>query len=189
MERQQRVAAVILAAGESRRFGSPKQLARLGKRTLLEHVLDLARDADLDPIITVVPAWLHDRDPGVSWVVNDQPEWGMSHSLRLGIAALPYEVAAALILLGDQPTLSAGAIAALLAARGDKPIVATSESGRLGAPVLVERSHFGVVEQPRGDIGLREILAAYPELVRPVELGEHAPDVDTPADLRALRDG
>ena len=189
MERQQQVAAVILAAGESRRFGSPKQLARLGERTLLEHVLDLARGADLDPIIAVVPAWLHDRDPGVNWVVNDEPKWGMSHSLRLGIAAVPDEVSAALILLGDQPTLSAGAIAALLAARGDRPIVATSAAGRLGAPVLLDRSHFDVVEQPRGDIGLREILAARAELVRPVEVREPVPDVDTPADLRALRDG
>ena len=189
MERQQRVAAVILAAGESRRFGSPKQLARLGERTLLEHVVDLARHAGLDPIIAVVPAWLHDRGPGVGWVDNDQPERGISHSLRLGIAALPDEVAAAVILLGDQPTLSAGAISALVAARGDKPIVATSEAGRLGAPVLLEQSHFGVVEELRGDIGLREILASHPELVQPVEGDEHTPDVDTPADLRALRDG
>jgi CTP:molybdopterin cytidylyltransferase MocA len=189
MERQQRVAAVILAAGKSRRFGSPKQVARLGERTLLEHVVDLARQAGLDPIIAVVPDWLHDRDPGVDWVANDRPEWGMSHSLRLGIAALPDEVAAGVILLGDQPTLSAGGISALLAARGEKPIVATSEAGRIGAPVLLERSHFAVVEQPRGDIGLREILAAHPELVQPVEVVEHVPDVDTPADLRALHDG
>jgi molybdenum cofactor cytidylyltransferase len=188
MERQQRVAAVILAAGESRRFGSPKQLARLGERTLLEHVVDLARDAGLDPIIAVVPAWLHGRDPGVSWVVNDQPNRGMSHSLRLGFAALPDTTEAAVILLGDQPTLAPAALRALVAARGEKPVVATRAAGRMAAPVLVERSHFSIVEEASGDIGLREILNANPELVRVVEVATYPPDVDTPTDLEALRD-
>lgn len=188
MERQQRVAAVILAAGESRRFGSPKQLARLGERTLVEHVLEVAQEAGLEPIIVVVPDWLQRGDPHVGWVINDRPELGMSHSLRLGIAAVPDDVAAAVILLGDQPTVQGPTIADLLAARGSKPMVATRVTGRLGAPVLVERGLFGVVEGLSGDIGLREILAAHPELVLPVDLAEPVPDVDTPADLRTLRD-
>jgi molybdenum cofactor cytidylyltransferase len=193
MEGQQRVAAVVLAAGESRRFGSTKQLAELDGQTLLEHVLQLARVAGLDPIVAVVPDWLV-RPPGVDdpslhWIANPHPEQGMSHSLRLGFSALPPGATAAIILLGDQPTVAPEQVRALVGARGAKPIVAARASGRLAAPVLVERSHFAVVQEPIGDIGLREILNAHPELVQEVEVGEHPPDVDTPADLEALRDG
>jgi molybdenum cofactor cytidylyltransferase len=191
MQRRQMVAAVVLAAGEARRFGGRKQLARLGERTLLEHVVGIARAVDLAPVIAVVPPWLiMPASLGtVQVIANAEPGLGMSHSLRLGFAALPAVVEAAVILLGDQPTVSPEAVRALVAARGAQPLVATSVAGRLAAPVLVERSHFGVVEELTGDIGLRQVLDANPELVRAVEVWQHAPDVDTPEDLRALQDG
>ena len=190
MERQHGVAAVVLAAGESRRFGGRKQLAELDGRTLLEHVLELARTAGLDPVVAVVPVWLTRprtmNDPTLRWVRNPHPERGLSHSLRLGFGALPDETGAAVILLGDQPTISPDTVRALVAARGERPIVATRAAGRLAAPVLVERTHFSVVDEPAGDIGLRELLNAHPEWVLAVEVPEHAPDVDTPADLAGL---
>jgi CTP:molybdopterin cytidylyltransferase MocA len=193
MDGRHPVAAVVLAAGESRRFGGRKQLAMLDGRTLLEHVLELARVAGLSPIVVVVPAWLTRPgsmdDPALRWVVNPHPDRGMSHSLRLGFAALPATSEAAVILLGDQPTLVPESLRALVAARGHEPIVAARAHGRLAAPVLVERSHFAVGQEPDGDIGLREVLTAHPEWVLAVEVGEHPPDVDTPADLEALRDG
>jgi molybdenum cofactor cytidylyltransferase len=113
----------------------------------------------------------------------------MSHSLRLGFGALPASAGAAVILLGDQPTVSPDTLRSLIAARGERPLVATRAAGRLAAPVLVERSHFSVVDEPAGDIGLRELLNAHPEWVLAVEIAQHVPDVDTPADLEALRDG
>ena len=72
----------------------------------------------------------------------------MSHSLRLGFEMLGTSAEAAVILLGDQPTVPPAAIAALLAARGEKPIVATLAEGHLAPPVLIERSHFDVVRRP-----------------------------------------
>jgi molybdenum cofactor cytidylyltransferase len=191
MAGRQQIAAVVLAAGESRRFGGPKQLAELGDRTLLEHVLEIAHAADLVPVVAVVPPWLEASAgaPGVLRVPNPSPELGMSHSLRLGLAALPPEVVAAVILLGDQPTIRPEALRALVAARGAQPLVATHAEGRLAAPVLLERSRFDVVAGLSGDIGLREVLASNPELVRAVEVGEHAPDIDTRDDLRAVREG
>jgi molybdenum cofactor cytidylyltransferase len=193
MQGRQQVAAVILAAGESRRFGGRKQLAELNGRTLLEHVLELARAVGLDPLVAVVPAWMgqpNDVDElAPRWIANPDPELGMSHSLRLGFEALPPTSQAAVILLGDQPTLAPATIHALLAARGAKPIVATRAAGLLAAPILVERSHFSIVQEPAGDIGLREIIAAHPEWVQAVDVAAHPPDVDTPGDLEALRDG
>ncbi len=61
-------------------------------------------------------------------------------------------------------------------------------AGRLAPPVLIERSHFDVVRQPSGDIGLREVLNAHPEWVAAVEITEVIADVDTVDDLRALQE-
>jgi Uncharacterized MobA-related protein len=95
-------------------------------------------------------------------------------------------VAAAVILLGDQPRLGSSVIPALLSARGDRPVVATEAGGLLAPPLLIERSAFGLAEAAVGDIGLRQILRDHPELVRGVPIDRHPPDVDTPDDLAAL---
>ena len=182
------VAAVILAAGESRRFGSPKQQALLNGRTLVQHVLQLAVKAGLDPVIAVVPEWFYPPQEGgseVDWVRNSHPERGMSESLKIGFAGLPASVEAAVILLGDQPTLPVSSIEAILARRGERPIVAARSADHPTPPVLVERSHFGVVQQALGDRGLRDLLVARPELVASVKLPP-IDDVDTPDQLRAL---
>jgi molybdenum cofactor cytidylyltransferase len=190
MERPDRVAAVILAAGASRRFGSPKQLAVLDGRTLLEHVLEAARAAGLHTVVAVVPVWLTRpaaaTDPGLSWVRNPHPERGMSHSLRLGIAALPPDVTAAVILLGDQPRVTLGHLHALVAARGTRPIVATDYDGLLAPPVLLERRSFEQVAGLVGDVGLREVLRGSDD-VAVVPAPASAVDIDTPADLHRHR--
>ena len=192
MEGQQSIAAVVLAAGESRRFGGAKQLAVLDGRTLLEHVLALADEARLAPIVAVVPVWLTRpaafSDHRLRWVRNPHPERGMSHSLRLGFESLDAAVEAAVILLGDQPAMPIAAIDALRAGRGERPIVASMADGRLAPPILIERSHFDIVGQPSGDIGLREVLNDHPEWVAAIEMQQSIADVDTTDDLRRLQD-
>jgi CTP:molybdopterin cytidylyltransferase MocA len=186
MEVQIRIAAVVLAAGASTRFGSPKQLARLGDRTILESVIDVARAANLWPIIAVVAPGIA-VPPDVVPVVNADPAAGLSRSLRMGIGALAEDIDGAIILLGDQPTLSVNTVRAIIAAApGDRPVIAARADGRLGPPVLLTRDAFGLAQGATGDEGLRSILADHPELVTPVDVGEHARDVDTPADLGAL---
>jgi molybdenum cofactor cytidylyltransferase len=179
------VAAVILAAGASTRFGSPKQLARVGERTMLETVVGIAREAGLDPVLAVVPAGLPVPAEAVP-VPNHAPERGMSHSLQLGIGALPPEVSAAVILLGDQPTLPGSTVRAIVGARGAGRIIAASSDGLALPPVLIERSAFATVEGLHGDIGLRELIRSDPELVHMVNVETVPPDVDTPADLERL---
>jgi CTP:molybdopterin cytidylyltransferase MocA len=186
MEEPMRIAAVVLAAGASTRFGSPKQLARLGDRTMLESVIEVARAASLGPIIAVVaPRIAVPAD--VVPVVNTDPAAGLSRSLGMGITALSPDVDAAVILLGDQPTLSVDTVRAVMgAASSDRLVLAARADGHLGPPVLLMRDAFRLAEEATGDEGLRSILADHPELVTPVEVGEHAPDVDTPADLDVL---
>lgn len=146
--------------------------------------------ADLTPIVAVVPAWLSPPasldDARLRWIRNAFPERGMSLSLRLGIGAMGEGVSAALILLGDQPRVPPKTIGALLAARGDRPIVAAFADEVPAPPLLVERTHFHLIEGLSGDLGLRELLREHPELVTKVPVRAHAPDIDRPADLEAI---
>ena len=178
-------AAVILAAGASTRFGSPKQLAPFGAGTVLDAVVGLARNAGLDPIVVVLPSTVP-PPTAVTAVVNDRPEDGMGRSIRLGLAAVPDDAGAALILLGDQPTMSPAIIAEILRERGERPIVAARAAGLLGPPVLLERSAFEMAAAATGDQGLRDLIRGNRHLVTPVEVGEHSPDVDTPGDLERM---
>jgi CTP:molybdopterin cytidylyltransferase MocA len=183
------VGAVILAAGASRRYGSPKQLVVVDGQTLLEHAIGTAATAGLSPVAAVVPIWLSRPaaldDRRLHWVRNPFPERGLSLSLRLGIEAIADEVAAVVILLGDQPRVPAEVVAALLDARGPRPVVATEAGGVLAPPVLVERTHFDLVDDLHGDVGLRPLLRDT-KLVTSVPVAEHARDVNTPADLERL---
>lgn len=191
MDQPDDVAAVVLAAGESRRFGSPKQLALLEGRTLLEHVLEAARGAGLRPVAAVVPVWLSQPASSAAaddliWLRNPEPGQGMSHSLRLGLEALPPNVGAAVVLLGDEPRVRVDHLRALVAARGARPIVASDRHGLLAPPVLLERDAFARVAALAGDVGLRDLIRGAPGLVAAVRMAALA-DVDTPDDLR--RDG
>ena len=179
-------AAVILAAGASTRFGAPKQLAPLGARTMLETVLELARRSGLGPLIAVVPPGLAVPADVVA-AVNDDAAQGLSRSLRIGLAAVPAEIEAALILLGDQPTMALRTIRAVLAgAANDRRVVAARAEGRLGPPVLLRREAFAMANAATGDEGLRAVLIDHPDLVTAVDVKLHALDVDTPTDLAAL---
>lgn len=155
---------------------------------MLEAVVAIAREAGLHPILAVVPSALAaPRD--VVPVRNDEPERGMSRSLQLGIAAVPAEVEAAVVLLGDQPTLPVASVRAILAARGSHAIVAAASDGLILPPVLLERSAFGIVAGLAGDMGLREIIRSNPQLVREVIVEAIPTDIDTPADLDRLSRG
>ena len=179
-----KVAAVILAAGGSTRFGSPKQQARIGSRTMLQIVVDTATAAGLSPVIVVAPSTLPVPET-VDTVRNDAPDLGMSRSLKLGIDAVPAAADAVVILLADQPTVDVEHLRGLDGFRGGKPIVATRSDGVIGPPVLLEREAFGLVEGLSNDAGLRDLMRADPSLVTPVDHAQ-LPDVDTAADLERI---
>lgn len=179
------VAAVILGAGASSRFGSPKPLARVGSRTMLQVAADAAVGAGLEPVLAVLPPELPAPET-VTVVRNERPERGMSRSLQLGLAAVPAGADAAVVLLADQPTVDVALLQRLLGARGSTPVVAARGDGIVGPPVLVERDAFRLADGLRGDAGLRDLLRADPELVTPVDLSDGVPDVDEPADLERI---
>ena len=182
-----RTAAVILAAGASTRFGSPKQDVRIGGRTMIEIIAANARDAGLGPVIAVVPPGLA-VPADVVPAINADPAAGISHSVRLGLGAVPAELDAAVILLGDEPMVPRDAILAVLAAAGPGTGVVASASGdRLGPPVLLSRERFGLATDASGDEGLGPLLQRLLDLVS-VPLAQPPVDVDTMDDLAALHD-
>lgn len=178
------IAAVILAAGAATRFGSAKVAARIGSRSMVEVVADTATAAGMSPVLVVAPSSL--ALPGsVEAVRNDAPERGMSRSLRLGIAAVPPDAEAAVVLLADEPSVDVAHLRALDGWRGATPIVATLADGVLGPPILLEREAFALVDGLTGDAGLREVLRSDPTQVTAVD-HDPLPDVDTPDDLDAI---
>ena len=190
-------AGLILAAGSSSRFGSAKALAELDGRPLLQHVLDAAAAAQLTPVIVVLGHGAAAIEGGIRWrterrIVNPDPGRGLSSSLRDGLADLSSIApqADAVILLGDQPRTSPAVVRALVEAADetDRPLVAPRYAAGGGSnPVLIRRDAFGIAGDAEGDRGLGPILSARPELVTWIDVEGSNPDVDTPADLIALR--
>jgi CTP:molybdopterin cytidylyltransferase MocA len=191
-EDEPEIGGILLAAGEGRRFGGPKQLAQLDGRPLIEHALAamLAVPA-IDPVVVVLGAHAdrirEEADLGGADIVVC-PDWadGQSASLRAGAAALG-EVEAAVITLADQPFITPQVIAGVLGHRGRHLAVRATYDGAPGHPVLLERRLLDHVSELSGDIGARELLAG--PYVRSWECGRlcDPTDIDTPERLQEVQ--
>jgi molybdenum cofactor cytidylyltransferase len=190
------VGAIVLAAGSSARLGRPKQLLPLAGRPLLQHALDAAGASGLAEIVVVLGHAAEEVSaairlpPGARTLANPEHAEGQSTSLRAGLGALGPGAGAALVLLGDQPTVSSAAIRAVAGAwRPDgPPIIQARYDGRPGHPVLLARSVWPELMAIAGDRGARELIARHPARVGAVELpGPPPPDLDTWADYERLR--
>lgn len=186
-----RFGVVVLAAGSSRRLGRPKQLLELDGRPLLQHVIDAAAAAGAAQIVVVLG---HAEDeirtaitlpPGASVSVNPDFATGQASSLRVGIDALGDPIARAVVLLGDQPRVTAGAIRAVADSAG--PIARATYGGEPSHPVAFDRAVWPELRAVDGDRGARELLVAHDAAVTAIEMGGDPPgDVDTDEDYRRL---
>jgi molybdenum cofactor cytidylyltransferase len=188
------IAAVVLAAGKSTRFGAQKLLAPAGGSCVVRCAVDRAAASGVAETIVVVGADANAvraalDGSGARIVENAAYADGMSTSLAAGIAALAAHTEAALIALGDQPLVPAEAYAAVLAefAAHRARIVAPWYNGVRGHPVLFAAPLFGELRAATGDEGARGVIARDPGRVAAVRLDLPAPvDVDDPAALAAL---
>ncbi|CAN5865896.1 nucleotidyltransferase family protein [soil metagenome] len=183
------IAAVVLAGGESRRMGAPKLALELEGRALLARAVETASQV-ASSVVVVVGAYAELYAPlaetaGARVVVN--PDWreGLASSLRVGVAALPPQTEAALVLLGDQPLVPVEHFEKMLAVhRADAvTLVFSSYDGVRGAPTLIDASLFGAVQTLTGDTGARALQRG----ARVAEVpSAEAFDVDTPDDAARL---
>ncbi len=190
------IAAVILAAGGSTRFGAPKQLLPWQGRPLIAHVADMAWMAGLSPVVVVVGAEAEQVMPALTGrdvfvLRNYRWQEGMSTSLSLGVAALPSAVEAAVFLPVDQPLVDARFLRSLVAywqQHGAGIVVPVGREERRGTPVLFARRFFPELAQLSGDIGGRALFARYPDALVTMRVADPdvLTDVDTPAAYEAL---
>ena len=201
LPRMERIAAIILAAGGAQRLAKPKQLLPFGETTLLQRVIEAVLASPLDQVVLVLGAYAeeiraslqaHQGEPRLRIVVNSLWEMGLSSSLRAGLAALDEKIAAVLMVLADQPNISADLIAQLLAerARTGARLVAPAYRGERGNPVLFDRTLFAELAAVCGDQGGRQVVAKYKDELATVEVATKDVflDIDTLIDYeKALR--
>jgi molybdenum cofactor cytidylyltransferase len=192
------VAALLLAAGQSRRMGTlNKLLIGIDGKPMVRHVAEAVQASQARPIIVVTG---HQRDKveaalsglGIArFVFNPDYAKGLSTSLKQGIAALPKGTEAAVVCLGDMPKVAAGEIDRLIAAFNPvegRAICVPTRRGKRGNPVLLASRLFQELANVSGDIGARDLIAAHPELVAEVEMEGDGIllDIDTPQALARL---
>jgi molybdenum cofactor cytidylyltransferase len=197
------IAAVVLAAGESRRMGSPKALLPYplpdgSETTFLEHLIGVFERSRAEPVAVVLG---HDAKSiessvtrtGVRWVVNERYREGMLSSLRAGLDAVDAPgVEGVLVHPVDHPGVSSELVDELIASfeATGAPIVLPTHRGRRGHPVLFSRAVFGELRRAPEAVGARQVVWDHQNDLLEVEVPENgiAADVDTPGDYRSWRE-
>ncbi len=188
-----RIGAVLLAAGQGRRFGGDKLLAGLAGRAVIDYALDAMAGFPFEAAVCVVrpDSRVVDRldDRAVIPVVNRQAHLGMGTSLAAGIRALP-PVDAAFIVLADMPALPRGLFGRMAAAMAEMEadIVVPVHAGTQGHPVLFARRCFPDLAALREDAGAKAVIRSGRYGVATVDTEDAGilRDIDVPGDLDRL---
>jgi molybdenum cofactor cytidylyltransferase len=196
--RAARIAAIILAAGQSTRMGTVNKLTiEIDGKPMVRRAAEAALASKARPVIVVTG---HQRDL-VEGALNDLPlavahnpdyAQGLSTSMKAGLAALPADIDGAVVLLGDMPRITAGEIDKLIAHFNPvegRAIVVPTRKGKRGNPVLLGRQMFLELTRVEGDSGAREVIAAHPDLVAETEMDNDGvlTDIDTPQALAKFK--
>lgn len=194
-----RVAGIILAAGSSRRMGTPKQLLPVAGVVLIERVVDAALNSGLDQVIVVLGHRADEireclrnktKDPRLSIAINEAFEEGMASSIIRGLEEAADQSDHVMIILGDMPFVTSAAIDRLLGGylASGCPLGALAISGRRSHPAVFSKALFAELFSLHGDRGAREVFDRHMDcafLMEP-ETGFDDRDIDTEEDYRAI---
>jgi molybdenum cofactor cytidylyltransferase len=181
-------AGLVLGAGGSRRLGRPKQLLPFGGGTLLGHAVAVARECPFDQLLVAVGGAADEVRAGVDLegaevVVNEGFGEGCSSSIAAALGALDRRCEVLVLMLGDQPGVTAEAVRALLDGRGAAPLAACRYDDGLGHPLAFAREVFPELAALHGDKGVWRLLERRADEVAEVRVPGPIPlDVDTEED-------
>ncbi len=186
------ISGILLAAGESRRMGSPKALLLYQGRTFIERICTAFLTAGVDELIVVLGARAAElrqalpTHPSLRPVENSRYFQGQLSSLTTGIGALSPESEAAVVNLVDHPLVTAETIKALIDSfrAAPLPILIASYHGRRGHPVLFSSQVYGEILAAPLDQGAKVVVRKDPSRVREIQLDDPGilADIDTPED-------
>jgi molybdenum cofactor cytidylyltransferase len=185
------ICSIILAAGRSHRMGAQKLLLPLGGRPMIARIVDEVLRAPVDRVFVIfgpdgdrIAESLAGRQ--VEFVTNPDPEAEMLSSVRCGLRAMPENCIAVLVVLGDQPGVTADVIAALVQAykTSGRGIATPIHKGKRGHPLLFAMRYRDEILKGYDDIGLRGLLHAHPDDVCEIEFSTSnvINDMDLPED-------
>ena len=188
-----RTSGLVLAAGGSRRLGRPKQLLPYRGATLLDHTVATARACGFDQLIVALGGSADEVaaqvDLGGATVVRN-PGFGSGCGSSIAVAMEVVDGDVLVLMLGDQPGVSADTVRALLDGRGDAPLAVCRYDDGRGHPFAFSREVFGELTALRGDKAVWKLLEARPEAVAEVRVAGGVPlDVDTWEDYEAVLAG
>jgi molybdenum cofactor cytidylyltransferase len=188
-----RPAVIVLAAGKGSRFGgvSHKLTQPFGASTVLGTTLATALASELPVVVVTTEALAAEAAHAVASrdvvVVSDfEAARGMGHSIAAGVAARA-DARGWLVLPGDMPRVSVDTLRAVAAALDDHPVAYAQHLGRRGHPVGFSAELFSELLSLTGDEGARRLLARYPAFGVEVDDPGVLMDIDTVADLHAVR--
>jgi molybdenum cofactor cytidylyltransferase len=184
---------IVLAAGESRRFGSPKQLVRFEGQLLVQRVIASATELAGSAVTVVLGAHAAEiaaslPPSGASIIINRNWKEGIGSSIRAAVTRLPGACDGAMILLADQPMVGRHGLTRLAAAwrRQPRGIIASHYGSVTGVPAIFPRWCFADLAALRGDQGARLLIRRYTDHVVRLAHPEAAVDIDYPEDLLEL---
>jgi molybdenum cofactor cytidylyltransferase len=191
---QPMISAIILAAGESKRMGEPKQLMPFGQSTILEKAIDNLLSSAVNEIIVVLGYKAEEvlktiATKPVKIAINPDYKQGMSTSIIAGLSLIARQAQAVMLALGDQPLVDSQTINQLIEEfyNHDKGIVVPTYHGKRGHPVIFAIKYKQKLLGLTGDIGGREVIKDHPDDILEVAVDSESviSDIDTRADYQS----
>ncbi|MDH3456043.1 MAG: nucleotidyltransferase family protein [Gemmatimonadota bacterium] len=194
-EREGPVAGIVLAAGTSSRLGRNKLLLELGGESVVRHTVRNAIEGGLTPVLVVLgfeAGQTRDALTGLACEPVDNPEYalGINRSLQVGLAAVPPEAVAAVVLLADMPLVTGAMITAVVRAyrRSAAPLVISQFGEAQAPPTLYDRSLFGAFREREGEGAGKRVVTRHRQDAVSITFPPGAlVDLDRPDDYRRLQ--